>query len=140
MNLKLIFKISVLILALVLVIAGRQFFMSPGFHKNANDVFSVAANPFQWCSSKQNLFTWVEPKLAKKYSDQSQAQLAQMFCLILAETVQGVDLATIHWTPIAESVDSEGQKVVLDWNTEKKLFRANGLPFKSSSLSREINP
>jgi len=140
MNIKLIFKIGVLVFALALVLLGRQFFLSPGFQKNANDIFAVKAHPFQWCSAERKIFIWAQSQLVLKYKNQSQDLLAKKFCLIQAETIQGVDVKSVSWTPIAESVDSEGQKVVLEWNIEKKLYRADGLPFKSSSLSREINP
>ena len=140
MNFKLIFKISVLVFALVLVVAGRKFFMSTEFHKNANDVFATDAKPFQWCSPERKIFIWLDANLAIQFKNKPQEELAKSFCLSLAETIQGVDLKSIQWAPIAESVDSEGQKVVLEWNKENKLYRADGLPFKSSSLSREINP
>jgi hypothetical protein len=140
MSIKLIFKISVLVFALVLVVMGRKFFNSPGFQKNADEIFSVAANPFQWCSFERNQFTWTLPRLSLKYKNLPPTELAKKFCLIQAETIQGVDLKSVTWTPIAESVDSEGEQVILEQNIEKQLFRAGGLPFKSSSLSREINP
>ncbi len=139
MNIKLIFKISVLIFALILVFMGRKFFSSPGFQKNAAEVFTAHASPFQWCSIERNKFIWTQPDLNLKYKNMSPTQLAKKFCLVQAETIQGVDLKAITWTPIAVSVDSEGQKVILEWNTENKLFRADGLPFKSSSLSLEIS-
>lgn len=140
MNIKLIFKVSVLLFALVLVIAGRKFFSSSGFQQKANDVFATEAKSFQWCSADRKIFVWTEPLFMQKYKNQPQANLAKRFCLLMAETIQGVDLKTVDWTQIATSVDSEGQTVVLEWNKEKNLFRADGLPFKSSSLSREINP
>ena len=114
--------------------------MSPGFHKNATDVFATNASPFQWCSSLSKVFVWTDSALALKFKTITQDQLAKKFCLVQAETIQGVDIKLLNWTPIAESVDSEGQKVILEWNKEKKLYRADGLPFKSSSLSQEINP
>ncbi len=140
MNIKLFFKISMLVFALVLVVAGRKFFTSAGFQKNANDVFAVTASPFQWCTFERKIFVWTDRALALKFKAASPEQLAKKFCLVQAETIQGVDIKTVNWTPIAESVDSEGQKVILEWNKEKKLYRADGLPFKSSSLSLEINP
>lgn len=114
--------------------------MSPGFQKNANDIFAVEAKPFQWCSPERKTFIWTDTTLATRFQTQPPEALAKTYCLILAESIQGVDLKTVLWIPIAESVDSEGQKVTLEWNKENKLFRANGLPFKSSRLSREINP
>lgn len=140
MNFKLIFKISVLVFALVLVVAGRRFFKSADFQKNANEIFAVEGKPFQWCSPERKTFMWIDTNLASRFKNQPPEAIAKKYCLILAESIQGVDLSTISWTPIAQSVDSEGQKVVLEWNKEKKLYRADGLPFKSSSLSREINP
>ena len=140
MNIKLIFKIGVLIFALILVVMGRRFFNSAGFEKNATQVFTATNSPFQWCSFERKIFIWTDPGLIAKYKNQTQAMLSKKFCLVQSETIQGVDIKSVTWTPIAESVDSEGQKVVLEWNTEKKLYRADGLPFKSSSLSREINP
>lgn len=140
MNIKLIFKIGVLIFALILVFMGRNFFNSAGFQQNATEVFAVTSSPFQWCSFERNIFVWKQPSLIVKYKNQSPAQLVKKFCLVHAETIQGVDPKVVIWTTIAESVDSEGQKVILEWNSEKKLYRADGLPFKSSSLSLEINP
>lgn len=140
MNFKLIFKISVLVFALVLVVAGRRFFKSADFQKNANEIFAVEGKPFQWCSPERKTFMWIDTELAARFKNHPPETIAKKYCLILAESIQGVDLSTIPWTPIAQSVDSEGQKVVLEWNKEKKLYRSDGLPFKSSSLSREINP
>lgn len=140
MNVKLIFKISVLVFTLILVLAGRKFFMSPGFQKEATEVFAVSARPFQWCSSERKIFIWTEPVLATKYKNQPQEKLAKIFCTAAAEAIQGVDLTSAKWIAIAQAVDSEGQKVILEWDKEKKLFRGDGLPFKSTTLSREINP
>ncbi len=140
MNIKLIFKISVLIFALGLVLVGRKFFSSVGFKKNATDIFAVEAHSFQWCSPQHQKFLWTEARLTQKFSALTATQLAKKFCLVYAETIQGVDLQKVQWSPIAESVDGEGQKVILERNLENKLFRADGLPFKSSSLGREINP
>ncbi len=63
---------------------------------------------------------------------------SKKFCKIQIQAVQGVDIATLKWQPLAVGLDSEGQQVVLEWNSVQKIFRAEGLPFRSAQFVKQL--
>ncbi len=138
MNAKLIFKLSILIFGLVMVIVGSRYFSSKPFESSLDQVFQ-AGSQFQWCATQPNHFKWLNQKIAEKNNSLSPDQLAKKFCFVQMESIQGVDIKKAKWEQIATSLDSGGQPVYLEWDQALQLFRAAGLPFKSPILYKELS-
>jgi hypothetical protein len=134
MNAKFILKVSILVFGLVMVIFASKYFSSQPFQNNLDEAFKTGSQ-FQWCSTK---FEWLNADMAAKTKSQDPVQVTKKYCLVYMESIQGIDLKTATWQQLAEGRDSDGQSVYLEWDKALQIFRAAGLPFKSSVLSRDL--
>lgn len=143
MNIKLIFKVTVLIVALVMVFLASKYFSSTVFKQELQGAFDIGAR-FEWCSAHKRKIQWINEKLnqkmqvlAKKIPEQ---KLTEKYCVVQMESIQGIDLKTAKWEKLAQGIDSGGQIVFLEWDPALHVYRAAGLPFKSSILDRDFAP
>ena len=137
MNAKLIFRIVILISGLVGVIYASHYFSSRPFQSSLDEVFQTGSR-FQWCSTTQAKFKWFNAEIAQKTKRLGPDNLAKTYCYVQMESIQGIDIKNANWDKLAEGLDSEGQVVYLEWDRTLHLFRAAGLPFKSSVLYKEL--
>lgn len=137
MNAKLIFKLSILIFGLCAVIYASKYFSSQPFQSSLDDVFK-AGSQFQWCTTTNSKFKWLNADIAQKTKALSKDMVAKKYCFVQMESIQGIDIKTASWAKLAEGLDSGGQVVYLEWDKALQIFRAAGLPFKSSVLYKDL--
>lgn len=143
MNIKIILKLSVLIFAFVLVIMSYKYFASPNFHDGLDALFNVPQNTgptrdFEWCSAKQVKFDWAEAQFKDKFKSHHSSDQAKAFCTVAIEQVSGDLIKQAKWKPLAKALDSAGKAISLDWDPELRIYRAGGLPFKSTKLTKDL--
>ena len=143
MNVKLIFKVGILIFALTMVIVASRYFSSTLFQNSLQNAFEVGAR-FEWCSAQKQKIQWLNEKINQKMQAMAkkipERKLTEKYCVVQMESIQGVDLKTVQWQKLAQGVDSGGQMVFLEWDPVLHIYRAAGLPFKSSILDRDFSP
>jgi hypothetical protein len=137
MNAKLIFKVSILIFALVAVLFASKYFSSQPFQSSLDEAFKVGSQ-FQWCSTTNSAFKWLNDDIAAKTKSINKDILAKKYCFVQMESIKGIDIKTAKWEKLAEGLDSGGQMVFLEWDKALQIFRAAGLPFKSSFLYKDL--
>lgn len=137
MNAKLIFRVSILVFGLCAVIYAMKYFSSQPFQNSLEDVFQ-AGSQFQWCTTTHSKFKWLNPDIATKTKSVAKDMVAKKYCTVQMESIQGVDIKTAKWDKLAEGLDSGGQVVYLEWDKALRIFRAAGLPFKSSVLYKDL--
>lgn len=84
---------------------------------------------------------WVDPTIDQKMKARPRLtsdQMAQKYCTVQMENIQGADLKKAQWQRLAEGFDSGGQSISLEWDSSLQLFRVAGLPFKSSILYSDL--
>ena len=132
----------VLVLGLVLVLLFRQQMGSQSFQDVLNAMFGGTKpnNTVNWCADHVVDFAWVSTEVPEKLKSMDMAELRETYCQLTTEPISGVDLSKVEWTKLAESSGAAGQKTVLEWNKALNLFRAGGMPFKSSVFGQELSP
>lgn len=142
MNIKLVFKLSVLILGLLLVFMFRQTMGSKTFTESLSAMFggTKPANVTNWCAEHVVDVVWVSDEVPEKLKNLDMSDLRETYCELKTEPILGVDLSTVEWKKLAESSGAAGQKTTLEWNKALNLFKAGGMPFKSSDFGRELSP
>jgi hypothetical protein len=146
MNIKFIFRISVLIFALCAVIFASKYFSSDPFQSSLDEMFNLPGKPFQWCvymnTKLEQKFKWVDAAIDAKMQARpkplTQDQMAQKYCTVQMENIESVDLKKVRWVRLAQGFDSGGQAVLLEWDVALQVFRVAGLPFKSSILYSDL--
>lgn len=142
MGIKLILKLSILIFALVVVIFASQYFSSSPFQNSLQEAFSIGSR-FEWCSAQKQNIHWLNEDINKKmafYEKNSVQKMTEKYCVVQMESIQGIDLKAAQWQKLAQGMDSAGQTVYLEWDPALRLYRAAGLPFKSSILDHDFAP
>lgn len=142
MNIKLVFKLSVLILGLLLVFMFRQTMGSKTFTESLSAMFGATkpVNVTNWCADHVVDVVWVSDEVPEKLKSLDLSDLRETYCELKTEPIMGVDLSTVEWKKLAESSGAAGQKTTLEWNKALNLFKAGGMPFKSSDFGRELSP
>lgn len=140
MNGKLVVKLLFLVLILSLVFMARQQLGSAGFKETLNGLFGVGQpkNSLSWCVDNTVDVLWTNAEVAEAMKEYDLRYLRNHFCELVTEPIAGVDIDTVIWSPLAESRGPAGQLSKLEWNQENSLFRAGGMPFKSTSFAEEI--
>ena len=147
MNQKLIFKVIALVFFLGLVIMSMKFSNSGNFKEGLGQIFAVdGEKTMSWCPDHVVDFQWTTSDLpektkAKWVSAKADAVKSQ-FCTIPTDPVDhqkmNTDVATIQFKPLLLAQSAEAKTALLEWNPESKLFRVQGMPFKSTSLYLEL--
>lgn len=68
----------------------------------------------------------------------SEYMITQKYCTVLMESIQNIDLKQAKWEKIAQGSDSGGQVVYLERDPNLHIYKAAGLPFKSSILDKDF--
>lgn len=135
---KIFIKVSILFVALAMVYGGTQFFGSNEFKKNLTDIFSGGGNTYAWCPDHAVDFQWLDQSISQRWKNASWPSIHKRFCKITMEPIKNVDLTQVVFKPLLKVHSAEAKTAQLEWNAELSLFQANGLPFYSTSLVREI--
>ena len=144
MKLKLIIKIVLLIFSLVAVILAMKLTSSGGFKQGMNQIFTAAdtEKTMHWCPEHVVDFKWLATDLPKaaqvKWLGATPEQIKDIFCLVTMDASEGFDMSQIQFKPLLLAQSAEAKTALLEWNPESNIFRVQGMPFKSASLSREL--
>lgn len=141
MNTKLVLKLLILTFGLLMVVMASQYSNSGGMKSALNSLFGVdtpSQQKLNWCASHVVDFVWIASEVPEKLKKLDIPTLLEDYCELKTEAIQGVDLDKVQWASLAESNGATGIKTLLEWNQSLGLFRSGGLPFKSSSLSLEL--
>ncbi len=140
MKMKLFFKVLVLLFGLVIVLKFRDYAGSRTFVETVSAIFSTPkeANTMNWCTPQVVDVTWVTADISDNLKKMDMADLRDWLCEVKTEPIPDLDLDKVVWAVLAESHGPTAQKTVLEWNRDYSVFRAGGMPFKSSKLSAEL--
>ena len=142
MKLKFIFRLVFLVICLALVILAMRFSGSSSFKDGLNEIFVTDVKTLKWCPDHVVDFKWLEKNLKskglEKWSNASPKQIEKTFCAVAMEPVNPPSSPQIELHPLVEAQSAEAKTALLEWNPESKLYRVQGMLFKSSSLSREL--
>lgn len=140
MKTKLVLQLSVLLAALVAVLIARNVTESGGLKKTLNTLFGVVEQKkINWCAAHVVDVDWLL-EVPGTLKELSPADKRESYCELPAEDISGIDPDAVTWQPLARSSGATGQTSILEWNAENGLFRAGGLPFKSSEFNRQLRP
>jgi hypothetical protein len=139
MNKKLILKLLSLVAGLIFVVVLSQYLSSGQMKTALNGLFGVeSASKLNWCADHVVDVAWTSPEVPENLKKLSLPNLRDNYCELKIEAISGVELDKVEWAPLAESSGATGIKTILEWNSSLQLFRSGGLPFKSSSLSLQL--
>lgn len=142
MKLKLFLKVSLLAFCLVIVIAAMNLTSSAGFKQDISQIFSSNLQTMKWCPEHTIDFQWLEKNLnaqaSSNWSNASSKLIEKTFCSLVMEPVVDVDLAQVVFKPLLLAQSAEAKTALLEWSPQSHLFRVQGMPFKSTRLSREL--
>ncbi len=140
MNSKLLVKVLFLALVLLLVLLGREKLGSSSFKEALNALFGVGTqkNMITWCVDNTVDVLWTNAEVAEVMKDHDLSYLRNHFCELPTEPIAGVEIDKVTWAPLAESRGPAGQLSKLEWNRENSVFKAGGMPFKSTAFSEEL--
>lgn len=135
---KIFIKVSILFLALFMVYVAMNFFGSDEFKKNISDIFGGGLKTYSWCPDHALDFQWMDSSISQKWKNASWPSIHRRFCTVTMEPIKNVDLTKISFKPLLKVQSAEAKMAQLEWNPDLSLFQANGMPFYSTSLLREI--
>ncbi len=143
MKLKLIIKIVLLIFSLAAVFLAMKLTSSSGFKQGVNQIFITdTAKTMNWCPQHVVDFKWLATDLPKaaqvKWLGATPEQIKDIFCVVTMDASEGLDMSQIQFKPLLLGQSAEAKTALLEWSSESKIFRVQGMPFKSASLSREL--
>lgn len=135
---KVFIKVGILIFALALVVGAMSFFSSNEFKKSVSDFFGVDIKAYVWCPEHTVDFEWIDPMVSAKWRAASVGDIQSRFCKVNLTPIHGIDLKKITFKPLLVAKSAEAKTALLEWSPESNLFQVQGLPFYSTSLSREL--
>lgn len=143
MKSKLIVKVVLLVFSLGMVILAMQLFASSSFKDGVNQMFSAdTGKTMRWCPDHVVDFQWQDPNLPQvtqaKWAQAKPEQVRKAFCSVTMDTPDTTDLSQLRFKPLLMAQSAEAKTATLEWSPESKVFRVQGMPFKSTSLSREL--
>ncbi len=147
MKLKLIIKVVLLFFSLVAVILAMKLTASGNFKQGINQMFAAdttSATPkvMHWCPEHVVDFKWTAAAMTSstqaRWMGANPEQIKQTFCTTTMESVAGLDISQVQFKPLLQAYSAEAKTATLEWSPESNIFRVLDLPFKSSSLSREL--
>ena len=137
---KLVFKLLVLVFIFLIVVMFRQYTGSKTFKESVGMLFGVGgpSNTTNWCVENTADILWTTTEVSENMKQQDVPYLRSHICELTTEPIAGVDIDKVSWAPLAESHGPAGQLSKLEWNKELSLFRAGGMPFKSSKFAKDL--
>lgn len=135
---KIFIKVSILFCTLAIIYSANRYFSSNDFKKNLSDLFTTPTNTYTWCPEHTVDFIWLDERITNKWKNSSPAEINKRFCKLTLETIHNINLETLKFTPLLKAQSAEAKESHLEWSPESKVFKANGLPFYSESLIREL--
>lgn len=135
---KIFIKVSILFIGLAMVYGAMNFFGSNEFKQNLADIFSGGFKTYAWCPDHALDFQWMDQAISQKWKNASWPSIQKRFCKVTMEPIKNVDLSKVSFKPLLKVQSAEAKTAQLEWNAELNLFQANGMPFYSTSLAREI--
>lgn len=135
---KIFIKVSILFVALAMVYGAMNFFGSAEFKQNVADLFSGGAKTYTWCPDHAVDFQWLDEGISQNWKNASWPKIQKRFCKITMEPIKNIDLTKVSFKPLLKVQSAEAKVAQLEWNAELGVFQANGMPFYSTSLVREI--
>lgn len=140
MNSKLLVKVLFLSLVLLLVLLARQQLGSMSVKEGLNAFFGIGGqkNIIAWCVDNTVDVLWTNAEVAEKMKEHDLRYLRNHYCELPTEPIANVEIDKVTWAPLAESRGPAGQLSTLEWSREHGVFRAGGMPFKSSAFSEEL--
>ncbi len=135
---KTFIKAGILVVALSMVIYAMGFFSTLKFEKSLTEFFGFDVKPYTWCPEHTVDFQWQDQGISEKWKTAAPAAIQAKFCRVALEPIRDVDIQKIVFKPLLKAQSATAQTALLEWNPQTSLFRAQGLPFYSSSLSREL--
>lgn len=138
MGQKIFVKISILFVALAMVYGATHFFSSAEFKQNLADIFGSGLKTYTWCPDHAIDFQWMDGDISPRWKAASGPSIQKRFCKLTMEPIKDVDLTQVTFKPLLKVQSAEAKIAQLEWNAELNLFQANGLPFYSTNLTREL--
>jgi len=140
MNPKLLVKVLFLALVLLLVILARQQLGSVSFKEGLNALFGIGGqkNMITWCVDNTVDVLWTNAQVAEAMKEHDLSYLRNHYCELPTEPIAGFDIDKEEWAPFAKSQCPAGQLSKLEWNSENAVFKAGGMPFKSTAFAEEL--
>lgn len=138
MKKNVIVKVLTLVFALLMVILASRYTDGPSFKDSLNALFGPAEKTFTWCPEHTTDFKWGNNSIASRMANKTPNELKKLLCSPTVEPIENLDLSTIAFQLLVTAQTSEAKTVELEWNPEHQVFRSQGMPFKSSRLSRDL--
>lgn len=138
MTQKLFIKVGLLLIALFMVVGAMVFFSSLDFKKSVTQFFGFDVKSYTWCPEHTVDFQWLDENVPEKWKQAKPTDVQTRFCRVGMEPIRNVDLQKIRFKPLLKAQSATMQTALLEWDPESGVFQAQGLPFYSSSLSREL--
>ena len=134
MKSKILFQVTALIFLLVCVLKFRDYAGSRSFVETVSAIFTSPkpANTLNWCVDKTVEVNWTSAELSENLKKLDGGDLKDLLCEVQTEPILNLEIDKVTWSPLAESHGPTAQKSLLEWNREYNVFRAGGMPFKSS--------
>lgn len=139
MKKNIILKVLILVFALLMVIIAARFINGASFRESLNMFFGPPVKTFAWCPDHTTDFKWNDQRqVSSKLIAQPPAELQQIVCKPIIEPIENLNLNEIQFVPLITAITAEAKQVTLEWNPDHQVFRSQGMPFKSSQLSRDL--
>ena len=137
---KIISKLLMLVFVLSLVVLFRQYLGGATVKEGLSAFFgiSTANNSIRWCVDNTVDVLWTNADVPERLKQKSLSELRDSYCELPTEPIVGVDSDKVIWAPLAESRGPAGQLSKLEWNKDFAVFKAGGMPFKSSEFTTEL--
>ena len=131
-------KAGILLIALAMVIGGMGFFNSLDFKKSINNFFGFDVKTYTWCPEHTVDMLWLDDSVPETWKKAGSSEIQSKFCSVAMQPIQNVDLQKMIFQPLLKAQSATAKTALLEWNSKERVFKANGLPFYSTSLSREL--
>ena len=123
-------KIGFMILILVMVVQGIQYFRSQDFVKTAEGVFDSGQQSLNWCPVNA-----ARVKVGSKdYNYEQTGELVKKICPLPIGNFDAQILSEAKFVPVISLFDPEGNSFVIEGDLQRQIFRYEGLPFTSQQL------
>ncbi|MFZ3229610.1 MAG: hypothetical protein WA160_05355 [Pseudobdellovibrio sp.] len=136
------YKLTFLVISLIIVVSASRLLSGEDFKNDLKQFFAFNGKTISWCPDHFVDYKWVETQLpkefSKKWSTAKPNEINKEFCSITYEPLASADQQKVEFRPLLLVQSAEAKAALLEWSPESKLFRIQGLVFKSSGLSREL--